>query len=186
MEFATPEELKKVIEDIFKLKERGWGYKKIAKYIGTNHMFVKRVLRFSSPEEAFEHYLKHHFPSEGEPIEEKPPEGDSKPEEKQQKQETKSTTERSVMASADRKVMDTVRRYVRELAVEQIKRILEQGMIVDMLYEEIKKAREERLKKELVWVKLKHEILNEALVYYLTGKISKEKFARVVLATMFT
>ena len=180
MKFKSPDELKNVIETIFKVrKERGWGYKKIAKFIGTHHNFIKRVLRFSSPDEAYKHYLKYHFPEEAKEIEEEE-------EKEEETKETEDKTEESVSRSANRKILDEVRKYVRNLAVEQLKRILEQGMVVDMLYNEIIKARQEKFKKLFVEEAVKREILNEALVYYLAGKINREKLARVVLATLLT
>jgi len=105
LKFSTPEELKDVIEQIFINRRKGWTLKKICDYFkryGLYEQWVYRVLQFKSPEEAFEHFSKTIFSEEKE--------SEEVPEDK---------TEKSVSMSASRKILDEVKRYVRNLAVEQ-------------------------------------------------------------------
>jgi len=153
------EELKRLIENIYNLRQRGWGYQKIAKYLGTNHMRVKRILAHGSPEAAIEYYSK-----------------------KQKAKTDKATVEEKLAKSVTKTILTQLTKMTNQVAISQMQRVFEQGMMVEEVMEDILKEKENALKRIAIQERLKRELLNEALVYYMLGKIDSEKFVRIILA----
>ena len=192
-ELSNPEALKQFIEQVYKLnRERGWGCRKIAKYLNVSYVFIHRMLKHGDPEKAFEYYkelyvskprakreaFEEMLAKSVEKMEELEEEEKVKEEIKMEKQYTTRLTKASV-----RRVLTELTKRVSQLSLEHMKRIIEQGLLVDEVFEDILKEKEEILKRIAVEERLKRELLNEGLIYLLAGKIDREKFARLLLAT---
>lgn len=186
----NPDYLKQFIKQVFKLnKERGWGSRKIAKYLGFNYMFIYTILKYGNPEKAYEELYKKYIEKESkkkkEEFEKKLAEGVEKAQEIEESEldELEEKYEDKLTRASVRRVLTELTKTVSKLSLDNLKRIIEQGLMVENAYEEILKERERQLRKIAVEEKLKRELINEALVYYLAGKLDKERFARLLLAT---
>jgi len=166
VKFGSVEELRKLLDEIYKLKERGLSLKRIAEELGVHKGFVYNVLRYGSVEEAFKRYSKYvKDVNEGE-IE-----------------KSEDVKEGRIEKTAEKAIVKEVVRYAANLSVQQLRRLLEQGMLVDEYAEKLRERQIERYKRIAAREMLMREILDEAFVYYLLGKIDKEKLARIVVAT---
>ncbi|RLI18285.1 hypothetical protein DRO54_10335 [Candidatus Bathyarchaeota archaeon] len=191
---AEGDKLKEFIETIFRLnRERGWGSRKIAKYVGgVSHMFVYRILQFGSPEKAYEYYkgkVRKVPKKKREKFEEvlaeniqKLDEAEAKELEKELEKVEKSYEEKLIKAGT-RRILTELTKRASSLSLQHLKRIIEQGLLVDEIFEDVLREREEILKRIAVEERLKRELLNEGLIYLLAGKIDREKFAKLLLAT---
>jgi len=189
-ELKNPDYLKQFVEQVFKLnKERGWGSRKIGKFLGFNHMFIYRILSYETPEKAYqelyEKYILKESKKKREEFEKKLAEGVEKAQEIEESEldELEEKYEDKLAKASVKRILTELTKTVTRMSVDNLKRIIEQGLMVENAYEEIIKEREEQLKKIAAEERLKRELINEALVYYLAGKLDKERFARLLLAT---
>jgi len=194
------EKLKQFIETVYRLnRERGWGSRMIAKFIGgVSHTFIHKILQFGSPEDAYEYYVNKvkktprqrrrklkEVLAKIETLSEVKEEDLEKFEKSYEEEKIERSYEERLSRAGARKVLTELTKRTTNLSLQHLKRIIENGLLVDEILEDVWKEREEILKRIAVEERLKREILNEGLIYLLAGKIDREKFARLLLATEF-
>ena len=157
------EKLREVIENIFKLRERGLSYRQIAKNLGVSRYFVSNVLGSGSVEKAMARYEKYLKPKE---------EGEEPVEERMIKQSTKA-------------VMKEIIRHSTYQAVENLRRIYKNGLLVEQYAEELLQRRLEIYRKRLVWERLLRDALDFAILAYLAGYINRYQLGKIATAIYY-
>ena len=108
-------------------------------------------------------------------------------EEKKEKTEKKTasrkkTTEEKLEDAAESAVERKLLEHIRKISVEQLREVIENGLLVKEYEEQIKQEMIEQYKKAYVKERARRELLNEALFMFLSGLIDRRTLAQIVLS----
>jgi len=201
----SPTDLKNLILSIYRLKHISkWNTAKIGKRFKLHPGIVSAVLKHGSPEDAFLNYMSdvRFMKKLGKLSDEKleeycssiretwlkmckeagiDPEGLKKSVEEKQEELEEKKIEASIAATVRKTILSELIKQAKRITMEWLTDVVNKGMLVEKYEEVFEKEMEKELKKKWVKERIKRELLNEALVLYLSGKIDREKFARLVV-----
>jgi len=192
---SNERELENVIHQIAKLKEQGKTTDEITKRVFgvredelaewkkvLRHIFI--VIGRKGVENAVEYFKEKYRESKKKEKAEKKTEKTEKETEKKVEKKTrrKKTTEQKLEDAAESAVERKLLEHIRKISVEQLREVIENGLLVKEYEEEIKQEMIEQYKKAYVKERARRELLNEALFMFLSGLIDRRTLAQIVLS----
>jgi len=186
-QFKNVNELENVIRLIHKLYEQGMTYKEIVSRIfnptnkrETNRYIVwtSRIIKKIEKEGLNEviQYLKAKYIRAKEEKEEK-----KKPTKSKKEVTKESKLEDKLLKASNSAVEKQLTDWIKKISIEQLREIIQNGMLVKQYEEELRQQEIRRYIQAYINEKARRELLNEALLYFLSGMLDQETLARVVL-----
>jgi len=195
---SNEKELENVIHQIAKLKEQGKKLSEITKRVFgareeelpqwnriVHHILI--VIGQKSVKGAVEYFKQKYEESKKKEKAEKKTEKTEKETEKKVEKKTsrKKTTEEKLEDAAESAVERKLLEHIRKISVEQLREVIENGLLVKEYEEQIRQEAIEQYKKLYVKERARRELLNEALFMFLSGLIDRRTLAQIVLSIAF-
>jgi len=191
---SNEKELENVIHQIAKLKEQGKKLSEITKRVFgvreeelpqwnriVHHILI--VIGQKSVKGAVEYFKQKYEESKKEKAEKKTEKTEKETEKKVEKKTSrKKTTEQKLEDAAESAVERKLLEHIRKISVEQLREVIENGLLVKEYEEQIKQEMIEQYKKAYVKERARRELLNEALFMFLSGLIDRRTLAQIVLS----
>lgn len=188
-EFSNVHELEKVIRQIDNLREKGWEITKITENLfnvdkekdefDRYRMWVSRVInriKRHSIDEAINFYREKYILLERQEEEKEKGKKRGRPQ--------KPVEEKLLDASksaVERKLLE----HIRKISLEQLREIIENGLLVKEYEEQIRQEVIEQYKKLYIKERARRELLNEGLFMFLSGLIDRRTLAQLILSIAF-
>jgi len=191
---SNEKELENVIHQIAKLKEQGKKLSEITKRVFgvreeelpqwnriVHHILI--VIGQKSVKGAVEYFKQKYEESKKEKAEKKTEKTEKETEKKvEKKTRRKKTTEEKLEDAAESAVERKLLEHIRKISVEQLREVIENGLLVKEYEEQIRQEAIEQYKKAYVKERARRELLNEALFMFLSGLIDRRTLAQIVLS----
>jgi len=107
--------------------------------------------------------------------------------EKKEKKTTrrKKTTEQKLEDASESAVERKLLDHIRKISLEQLREVIENGLLVKEYEEQLRQEAIEQYKKLYIKERARRELLNEALFMFLSGLIDRRTLAQLILSIAF-